>query len=117
MFKYIKYVTFFSWLWLFLMIRRPPRSTLTDTLFPYTTLVRSISVRHKTVALDEGARVDTSLESLARLRPVFAARGSVTAGNSSQISDGAGRSEEHTLNSSHSCAPRMPYSACKNKTT
>ncbi|HEY9572643.1 MAG TPA: acetyl-CoA C-acyltransferase [Pusillimonas sp.] len=49
-----------------------------------------IIVRHKTVALDEGARVDTSLEALARLRPVFAARGSVTAGNSSQISDGAG---------------------------
>jgi acetyl-CoA acyltransferase len=39
---------------------------------------------------DEGPRADTSLEALARLRPVFAARGSVTAGNSSQMSDGAG---------------------------
>ena len=39
---------------------------------------------------DEGPRADASLESLARLRPVFAARGSVTAGNSSQMSDGAG---------------------------
>ncbi len=39
---------------------------------------------------DEGPRRDTSRESLARLRPVFAARGSVTAGNSSQMSDGAG---------------------------
>ncbi|HUG56687.1 MAG TPA: acetyl-CoA C-acyltransferase, partial [Candidimonas sp.] len=47
-------------------------------------------VRHKTVSLDEGPRADTSLEALAKLRPVFAARGSVTAGNSSQISDGAG---------------------------
>jgi acetyl-CoA acyltransferase len=42
------------------------------------------------VTLDEGARPDTSLEGLARLRTVFAARGSVTAGNSSQTSDGAG---------------------------
>jgi acetyl-CoA acyltransferase len=39
---------------------------------------------------DEGPRADTSLEGLAKLRPVFAARGSVTAGNSSQMSDGAG---------------------------
>lgn len=38
---------------------------------------------------DEGPRPGTSVESLARLRPVFAARGSVTAGNSSQMSDGA----------------------------
>lgn len=43
-----------------------------------------------TVNRDEGARPDTSLEALARLRPVFAARGTVTAGNSSQTSDGAG---------------------------
>src|SRR3546814_17842234 len=33
---------FFSYLFFFLMIRRPPRSTRTDTLFPYTTLFRSI---------------------------------------------------------------------------
>ena len=39
---------------------------------------------------DEGPRADTSLEGLAKLRAVFAARGSVTAGNSSQTSDGAG---------------------------
>ncbi len=41
------------------------------------------------VDTDEGPRADTSKEALARLRPVFAARGSVTAGNSSQTSDGA----------------------------
>ena len=46
--------------------------------------------RTRTVSLDEGARADTSLEGLAKLRTVFAARGSVTAGNSSQTSDGAG---------------------------
>lgn len=39
---------------------------------------------------DEGPRRDTSLQALAKLKPVFAARGSVTAGNSSQTSDGAG---------------------------
>ena len=39
---------------------------------------------------DEGPRADTSLEGLAKLRAVFAVRGSVTAGNSSQTSDGAG---------------------------
>jgi len=44
----------------------------------------------RTVSLDEGPRSDTSLEGLAKLRPVFAAKGSVTAGNSSQTSDGAG---------------------------
>jgi acetyl-CoA acyltransferase len=44
----------------------------------------------RTVSVDEGPRADTSIEGLARLRPVFAAKGSVTAGNSSQTSDGAG---------------------------
>ncbi|WP_442594829.1 acetyl-CoA C-acyltransferase [Parapusillimonas sp. JC17] len=43
-----------------------------------------------TVELDEGPRADTSIEALARLRPAFATKGSVTAGNSSQMSDGAG---------------------------
>ena len=43
------------------------------------------ATKTSTVSLDEGPRTDTSLEGLARLRPVFAAKGSVTAGNSSQI--------------------------------
>ena len=42
-----------------------------------------------TVTKDEGPRADTSLEILAKLKPVFAEGGSVTAGNSSQMSDGA----------------------------
>ena len=49
-----------------------------------------VTLTTRTVSLDEGARPDTSLEGLAKLRPVFAAKGSVTAGNSSQTSDGAG---------------------------
>jgi acetyl-CoA acyltransferase len=49
-----------------------------------------LDVRTRSVKLDEGPRADTSLEALAKLRPVFAVKGSVTAGNSSQTSDGAG---------------------------
>jgi acetyl-CoA acyltransferase len=49
-----------------------------------------VDVKTRKVELDEGPRADTSVEALAKLRPVFAARGSVTAGNSSQTSDGAG---------------------------
>lgn len=49
-----------------------------------------VQIRERLISLDEGPRADTSLEALARLRPVFAAGGSVTAGNSSQTSDGAG---------------------------
>ena len=45
--------------------------------------------REVTFATDEGPRRDTSLDRLGQLRPVFHARGSVTAGNSSQTSDGA----------------------------
>ena len=42
--------------------------------------------------MDEGPRADTSAEGLAKLKPVFHVRGSVTAGNSSQMSDGAAAS-------------------------
>jgi len=49
-----------------------------------------VNEKRRTVSVDEGPRADTSLEGLAKLRPVFAATGSVTAGNSSQTSDGAG---------------------------
>jgi acetyl-CoA acyltransferase len=49
-----------------------------------------VAVTTRTVNLDEGARPDTTVEGLGKLRAVFAARGSVTAGNSSQTSDGAG---------------------------
>ncbi|CAN5364414.1 acetyl-CoA C-acyltransferase [soil metagenome] len=49
-----------------------------------------IDVRRRTVDTDEGPRADTTIEALGKLKPVFAAKGSVTAGNSSQTSDGAG---------------------------
>ncbi|MEO5787626.1 acetyl-CoA C-acyltransferase [Gelidibacter sp.] len=47
------------------------------------------ATRSYTVTKDEGPRAGTNLAALAKLRPVFAANGSVTAGNSSQMSDGA----------------------------
>ena len=68
-----------------------------DEITPVTVEDRSVdlasakvTVTSRTVALDEGARPDTTPEGLAKLKTVFAARGSVTAGNSSQTSDGAG---------------------------
>ena len=68
-----------------------------DEITPIEVTARSANLKTgesiastRTVDIDEGPRPDTSMEGLARLRPVFAARGSVTAGNSSQTSDGAG---------------------------
>ena len=48
-----------------------------------------VVTRSKVLAVDEGPRAGTTLEVLAKLRPAFDAKGSVTAGNSSQTSDGA----------------------------
>jgi acetyl-CoA acyltransferase len=69
----------------------------TDEITPVDVAERSVdleaaevAVKTRTVNLDEGARPDTTVQGLAKLRTVFAARGSVTAGNSSQTSDGAG---------------------------
>ena len=66
-------------------------------ILPYAVVDRSpdsrtmqVQIRERLVENDEGPRADSSLETLAKLKPVFAARGSVTAGNSSQMSDGAG---------------------------
>ena len=65
------------------------------TPFPLTERVpdleaREIRVMTREVTSDEGPRRDTSPEALARLKPAFSVKGSVTAGNSSQMSDGAG---------------------------
>jgi acetyl-CoA acyltransferase len=64
---------------------------------PYTVVSRqpdrsgnAIAVRETVVQHDEGPRADTSAEGLAKLKPAFRAGGTVTAGNSSQMSDGAG---------------------------
>ena len=67
-----------------------------DEIVPVTTMVLEAqtengkpTTRQITYTIDEGPRRDTSLEALAKLRPAFLAGGSVTAGNSSQTSDGA----------------------------
>lgn len=59
-------------------IRQPDLST-------YTTIIKK-----KMISDDEGPRADTSYDVISKLKPVFAVRGTVTAGNSSQTSDGAG---------------------------
>jgi acetyl-CoA acyltransferase len=68
-----------------------------DEITPVEVLARTpnlatgeVDIATRNVALDEGPRADTTVEALGKLRPVFAAKGSVTAGNSSQTSDGAG---------------------------
>ncbi|HWW99878.1 acetyl-CoA C-acyltransferase [Collimonas sp.] len=49
-----------------------------------------IDIKNRTADRDEGARAESSMETLGKLKAVFAAKGTVTAGNSSQMSDGAG---------------------------
>jgi acetyl-CoA acyltransferase len=68
-----------------------------DEITPYTVNERlpdfenhQVATRSKLVSVDEGPRPDTTADVLAKLRPAFAANGTVTAGNSSQTSDGAG---------------------------
>ena len=72
------------------------RGEFRDEISPYPIADRvpdletgEIAVKSRMAAADEGPRKDTSPEGLAKLKPVFAAKGSVTAGNSSQMSDGA----------------------------
>ena len=68
-----------------------------EEITPYTVTERipdfehhQVATRSKVVSVDEGPRAGTTAEVLAKLRPAFAANGTVTAGNSSQTSDGAG---------------------------
>ena len=70
---------------------------LQDSIVPVEVVERTpdlitgeVNITRRTVGVDEGPRRDTSVEGLGKLKPVFAAKGSVTAGNSSQTSDGSG---------------------------
>lgn len=66
-----------------------------DEIVPVEVTLRSVDENNKvrekqvTVTTDEGVRPDTTMEGLAKLKPAFHRKGSVTAGNSSQMSDGA----------------------------
>ena len=78
-------------------IKAQQAGEFTDEITPVEVFTRTpdlasgeVVVTRRSVSLDEGPRADTTLEALGKLRPVFAAKGSVTAGNSSQTSDGAG---------------------------
>src|SRR3546814_8770694 len=56
---YLSFLSFYCYGCFFLMVRRPPRSTRTDTLFPYTTLFRSVELRpHRTAIGAEHADLD-----------------------------------------------------------
>ena len=62
--------------------------TITDRHVSLAT--SELHCKQRVITKDEGPRAETSYEAIARLKPVFAAKGTVTAGNSSQTSDGAG---------------------------
>src|SRR3546814_10471183 len=84
----------------FLMIRRPPRSTRTDTLCPYTTLFRSVLVALQLLGLLHGLVIDF-LVATGLVNDVLGARNhEVLAGNLAVVAPagrrGDGRSEEHT---------------------
>src|SRR3546814_5340478 len=68
-----------------LMIRRPPRSTRTDTLFPYTTLFRSITGTRSMIAGIIGIAAMTATADIIAMQDIIAATGAIPA-----------RSEEHT---------------------
>src|SRR3546814_602545 len=68
---YILYTV--SWCVFFLMIRRPPRSTRTDTLFPYTTLFRSRELFHRRHHGEHAALGQAAMADLAALRAHHAA--------------------------------------------
>jgi acetyl-CoA acyltransferase len=76
-------------------LRAQAENRFQDQIVPIEVVQNYIDVNGKKatksfiVNKDEGPRVGTNIEALANLRPVFAAGGSVTAGNSSQMSDGA----------------------------
>ncbi len=78
-----------------------------DEIVPFTLAdhypdlsTRGIRDDSRVISIDEGPRKDSSLEGLGKLKPVFRMGGSVTAGNSSQMSDGAGAlllASEHAI--------------------
>ncbi len=66
-----------------------------DEIVPVDVTLRSVGAdnklkeKHVTFSVDEGVRAETTVETLGKLRPAFHPKGSVTAGNASQMSDGA----------------------------
>jgi len=78
-------------------IRATDSGEFKDEVAPYALservpdlVTREVRIKAREVVHDEGPRRDTSPEALAKLKPAFSVKGSITAGNSSQTSDGAG---------------------------
>src|SRR3546814_1193449 len=100
------------------MMRRPPRSTRTDTLFPDTTLFRSLSssaALEVAVALALGF-VGSPLELDQLCQRAEQRASGVPCGNMDQLTSSADRKSTR-LNYSQQCAPLMPSSASKQKNT
>src|SRR3546814_16357921 len=89
------YLRFF--LFFFLMIRRPPRSTRTDTLFPYTTLVRSLLGEDRRQAFHRG--LGGGVGRIARQRQAHHAAGEVD--DAPTVAQTPGDRKSTRLNSSH----------------
>src|SRR3546814_3655915 len=77
------------------MIRRPPRSTRTDTLFPYTTLFRSPYCRSVAQTLDRVMESDVSIRMVFKEFPILGSN-SIFAAKAALAANAQGRSEEHT---------------------
>ena len=78
-------------------VRAQERGDFCQEIVPFSVMQRHVVLKTGQIVTepqmiddDEGPRADTSYEAIARLKPVFAFNGTVTAGNSSQMSDGAG---------------------------
>jgi len=70
-------------------VKADENQTLAFEIEPIEVAVTSRGTERRLVSLDEGPRLDTSLDALAKLPPVFKSGGTVTAGNSSPMNDGA----------------------------
>ena len=75
-------------------IKAQQESCFKQQIIPINTVLKQvvegrIETINQLISSDDGIRVDTSIESLSKLKPVFDMKGSVTAGNSSQMTDGA----------------------------
>src|SRR3546814_1692163 len=78
------------------MIRRPPRSTLTDTLFPYTTLFRSVIVHQQHLLVQEARLVAVDLDASALRHRVVAITRQLNQHLVDPLRQQDPRSEEHT---------------------
>src|SRR3546814_11332234 len=92
------------------MIRRPPRSTRTDTRFPYTTLFRSIAIPYSYVAPD--SYVDTNIKGTLNICQAALDNGVRRVVHTS-TSEVYGTAQYVPIDENHPLQPQSPYSASK----